>query len=144
MSSNSFSLETNLEIQNPSVVCTIFSDKSKSLDLCKKQWIVSPLFLYLYFKIYILIFKNMSYHSGSVGKESACNAGDAGLTPGLGRSLGGGHGNPLQYSCLENTRDRGAWWAIVLRVTKSRTRVKWLSTHIQQYLWVVRSRFFII
>ena len=118
MSSNSFSLETNLEIQNPSVVCTIFSDKSKSLDLCKKQWIVSPLFLYLYFKIYILIFKNMSYHSGSVGKESACNAGDAGLTPGLGRSLGGGHGNPLQYSCLENTRDRGAWWAIVLRVTK--------------------------
>ena len=85
MSSNSFSLETNLEIQNPSVVCTIFSDKSKSLDLCKKQWIVSPLFLYLYFKIYILIFKNMSYHSGSVGKESACNAGDLDSMPGLER-----------------------------------------------------------
>ena len=124
MSFNSFSLETNLEIQNPSVVSTIFSYKSKSLDLCKKTVdCISP-FLYLYFKIYILILKNMSYHGGSVGKESACNAGDAGLTPGLGRSLGGGHGNPLQYSCLENTRGRRAWWAIVLRVTKSRTRVK--------------------
>ena len=69
---------------------------------------ISP-FLDLYFKIYILIFENMSYLGGSVGKESACNAGDAGLTPGLGRSLEGRHGNPLQYSCLENTMDRGAW-----------------------------------
>ena len=50
---------------------------------------------------------------GSAGKESACNAGDAGdvgLIPGLGRSPGGGHGNPLQYSCPENSMDRGAWW----------------------------------
>ena len=55
------------------------------------------------------------------GKESACNAGatgDVGLIPGSGRSLGGGHGNPLQYSCLENPMDRGAWWAIVHKVTK--------------------------
>ena len=55
------------------------------------------------------------------GKESACNAGatgDLGLIPGSGRSLGGGHGNPLQYSCLENPMDRGAWWAIVHKVTK--------------------------
>ena len=42
-------------------------------------------------------------------KESTCNAGDLGSIPGLGRSLGGGHGNPLQYSCLENAMDRGAW-----------------------------------
>ena len=48
------------------------------------------------------------------GKESARSAGDLGLTPGLGRSPGGGHGNPLQYSCLENPVDRGAWQAIVL------------------------------
>ena len=54
------------------------------------------------------------------GKE-ARNAGDAGLIPGLGRSPGGGHGNPLQYSCLENTMDRGAWWVIVHSVAKSRT-----------------------
>ena len=55
------------------------------------------------------------------GKESACNAGatgDVGSIPGSGRSLGGGHGNPLQYSCLENPMDRGAWWAIVHKVTK--------------------------
>ena len=45
----------------------------------------------------------------SEGKESACNAGDPGLIPGLGRSPGEGHGNPLQYSCLENPMDGGAW-----------------------------------
>ena len=44
----------------------------------------------------------MGFPGGSVGKESACNAGDLGLIPGLGRSPGGGHGNPLQYSCLES------------------------------------------
>ena len=49
---------------------------------------------------------------------------------GLGRSLGGGHGNPLQYSCLENPVDRGAWQATVHRVTKTWTQLKWLSTHI--------------
>ena len=55
------------------------------------------------------------------GKESTCSAGDtgnAGSIPGLGRSPGGGHGIPLQYSCLENPRDTGAWWAIVHRVTE--------------------------
>ena len=50
---------------------------------------------------------------GSDSKESTCNAGDLGLIPGLGRSPGGGHGNPLQNSCLENPMDRGAWWATV-------------------------------
>ena len=49
------------------------------------------------------------------------DAGDMGLVPGLGRSLGGGHGNPLQYSCLENTTDRGAWQATIHRITKSQT-----------------------
>ena len=44
---------------------------------------------------------------------------DLGSIPGLGRSPGGGHGNPLQYSCLENPMDRGVWWATVYRVTKS-------------------------
>ena len=43
---------------------------------------------------------------------------DAGLIPGLGRSPGGGHGSPVQYPCLENPMDRGAWWATVRRVTK--------------------------
>ena len=60
-------------------------------------------------------------------KESACNAEDTGSIPGWGRSPGGGHGNPLPYSCLENPMDRGAWWATVHRVTKSQTQLKWLS-----------------
>ena len=50
---------------------------------------------------------------GSDGKASACNAGDLGLIPGLWRSPGEGYGNPLQYSCLENSMDREAWWATV-------------------------------
>ena len=61
------------------------------------------------------------------GKESACNAGDVGLIPELGRSPGGGHGNPLQCSCLENPMDSGAWRAMVHRVTKKRSQLTWLN-----------------
>ena len=57
----------------------------------------------------------------SAVKKSACNAGDSDLIPGSGRSPGGGHGNPFQYSCLENPMDRQAWWATVYGVTKSWT-----------------------
>ena len=53
------------------------------------------------------------FPSTSVSKESACSAGDLGLTPGSGRSPGDGNGNPLQYTCLKNSMDRGAWRAIV-------------------------------
>ena len=67
-------------------------------------------------------------HPGSSdGKESACNAGDRSSIPGLARSPGEGNGNPFQYSCLENPKDRGAWRAIVHVVAKSRTRP---STHL--------------
>ena len=58
----------------------------------------------------------------SDGKESACDAGDLGSIPGLGRSPGEGNGNPLQYSCLENPMDGGAWQATLHMVTKSQTR----------------------
>jgi len=51
-------------------------------------------------------------------KESVCNAGDMGLVPGLGGSPGEGNGNPLQYSCLENPMDRGAWQTTVHGITK--------------------------
>ena len=54
----------------------------------------------------------------SVGKESACNAGDLGLIPGSGRGPEEGNGDPLQYSCLENPMDRGAWQTTVHRVTR--------------------------
>ena len=63
------------------------------------------------------------FPDSSVGKESACNAGDPGLTPGLGRFPGEGNGNPFQYSCLENSRDRGAWWATAHGITKSQTQL---------------------
>ena len=63
----------------------------------------------------------LGFPSSSNDKESACNAGDLGLIPGLERSPGGGHGNPLQYSCLESPIDRGAWWATVHGVAKSQT-----------------------
>ena len=63
------------------------------------------------------------FPGGSDCKESACNAGDLGSIPGLGRSPGEGHGNPLKYSCLENPMDRGALRAIVRGVTKSQTRL---------------------
>ena len=63
----------------------------------------------------------LGFPGGSVSKESACNADDLSPIPGLGRSPGGGHGNPLQYSCLENPMDRGAWQAAVHGVTKHQT-----------------------
>ena len=63
----------------------------------------------------------MGFPGGSVNKESACSVGDASPIPGSGRSYGGGNGNPLQHSCLENPMDRGAWRAIVKRVSKSWT-----------------------
>ena len=64
------------------------------------------------------------FPAGSNGKESACKAGDAGSVPALGGSPGEAHGDSLQYSCLENPVDRGAWWAIVHRFAKSGTRLK--------------------
>ena len=60
----------------------------------------------------------LSFPHSSVGKESACNAGDPGLIPGSGRSPGEGNGNSLQYSCLENPMDRGAWRATVYGVIR--------------------------
>ena len=65
----------------------------------------------------------VNFPGGSVGKESTCNARDLGLIPGPGRSPGEGNCNPLQYSGLKNSMDRGPWWATVQRVTKSWTRL---------------------
>ena len=67
---------------------------------------------------------------GSDSKASAYNVGDLGSIPGLGRSPGEGNGNPLQYSCLENPMDRGAWWTTVHGVAKSQTQLKQLSMHV--------------
>ena len=61
---------------------------------------------------------SMGFPGGSVVKNLPANAGGVGSIPGLGRSPGEGNGNPLQYSCLGNPMDRGAWWAIVHGVAK--------------------------
>ena len=63
------------------------------------------------------------FSGGSDDKESACNVGDPGLIPELGRSPEVGNGNPLQYSCLENPMDRGAWQAIVQGVARNQTQL---------------------
>ena len=65
----------------------------------------------------------MGFPYSSVSKESACSVGDLRSNPSLGRSPGEGNGNPFQYSCLKNFMDRGAWWATVHGVTKSRTQL---------------------
>ena len=94
----------------------------------------SPLYCCFSFEILSLIYLvwftlrglplEVGFPGSSDGKDSACNAGDPGLIPGSERSPGEGNDCPLQYSCLENPVDRGAWWATVHGVTKSRT---WLS-----------------
>ena len=67
------------------------------------------------------------FPGGSDGKESTCNTGDLGSTPGLGRSPGEGNDNPLQQSYLENPMDRGAQWATVHGITKGQTQLRWLT-----------------
>ena len=76
----------------------------------------------------------MGFPGGSEGKVSACNAGNLGSIPASGRSPGEGNGNPLQYSCLENSMDRGAWWATVHGVAKSQTRLSDFTFTFQGYI----------
>ena len=101
---------------------------------------LAPNFLFLSLSLFVSLKQKKAVTRGSLSasqvalivKNPPANAGDvrdSGLIPGSGRSPGGGHGNPLQYSCLENPMDRGAWWAAVHGVPKSRTRLKRLSTH---------------
>ena len=83
-------------------------------------------------KIYCF-FNVKGFPGGASGKEPACQCRrfkreDAGLIPGLGKSPIEGNNNPFRYSCLENPRDRGAWWAAVYGVTQSQTRLKRLSS----------------
>ena len=75
--------------------------------------------LFLYTFVYIF----RGFPGGSEGKEAACNARDQGLIPGLGGTPGEGNGSPLQYSCLENSKDRGTWRAKAHEVAKSWTQV---------------------
>ena len=75
----------------------------------------------------IQAFVSVGFPGGSDGNKSACNAGDPGSIPGLGRSPGEGNGNPLQYSCLENSMGRGAWQAAVHVGRQESDRTKGLT-----------------
>ena len=77
-------------------------------------------------------FTFLGFPGGSEGKASACGAGDPGLILGSGRSPEEGNGNSLRYSCLENSMDRGAWWATIHRVAKNWTQLS-DYTHTQSY-----------
>ena len=77
---------------------------------------------------------HMGFPQSSVSKESACNAGDPGSIPRLGRSPGEGKGNPLQHSCLENPMDRGAWRATAHRMANSQTQLKQQHAHTRRSL----------
>ena len=76
-----------------------------------------------YLQSHFSIYRLLGFLGGPDGKVSACNTGAPGSIPGLERSPREGNGNPLQYSCLENSMDRGAWQATVHSITKSWTRL---------------------
>ena len=80
-------------------------------------------------QVYAPVASWMGFHSGSDGKESTCNAGDLGSIPGLGRSPGGQHDNPLQYSCLENPHGQRSLTGYSPWAAESWTLLKWLSMH---------------
>ena len=84
-----------------------------------------------------MVWQSIGLPGGSEGKASASNTRDLGSIPGSGRSPGEGNGNPLQYSCLENPVDGGAWWATVHGVAKSRT---WLSDFTSLIDSILKSR----
>ena len=81
--------------------------------------------------IYVSFIQNRGSSGGSVIKNLPASAGDAVPLPGLGRSIGEGNNDPLQYSCLGNPMDRGSWWAMVHMATKSQS---WVSMHALQVL----------
>ena len=85
-----------------------------------------------------LLFDSLDFPGGSDGKASVYNAGDLGSIPGSGRSPGEGNGNPLQYYCLENPMDRGAWSATVHVVPKSWTRLNDFPFLYSLILWLFK------
>ena len=93
-----------------------------------RSGLLRPKVLLLYYLIALIT--SEGFPSASADEESACSAGHMGSIPGSGRAPGGGNGNPLQYSCLGNPMDRGAWWATVHEGRKELDTAERLSTHI--------------
>ena len=96
-----------------------------SLSHTENSHLLSILLMVMYVSLGFLVAQRLKHLPAS-----ACNVGDLGLIPWSRRSSGEGNGNPLQYSCLEYSMDRGAWWATVHWVTKSLTRLKQLSMYV--------------
>ena len=91
--------------------------------------------IYVIYLLAVFDFEMLNkFPDSSVGKNSACNAGDPGSILGLGRSTGEGIGYPLQYSCLGNTMDRGGWWATVPEVAKSMTQLSLQALHLYPFI----------
>ena len=120
----------------------LFSFRMEWLDLLVVQGILKSLLqhhsskaLILWHSVFFIVqlLHPWGFPVGSDGKESAFNVGDLGLISGSGRSPGEGNGNPLQYSCLENSMDGGAWWATVHGVAKSRTWLSEFTFHIHTW-----------
>ena len=101
------------------------------LNICNIYIILNLEYIYIYTRVCVCVCVCVCVYAYSLVaqtvKESVRNVGDPGLIPGSGQSSGEGNGSPLQYSCLENSMDRGAWWATVHGVTKSRTLSSSLS-----------------
>ena len=109
-------------------LCELTTYFTEILDCIQLDFILVILNLSL--NCYVWLVTTMGFPSNSVVTE---NAGDTCSIPGSGRCPGGGHGNPLQYSCLENPMDRGAWWATVHGVSESWIRLRPLSTASQSH-----------
>ena len=115
-------------------ICQSQSPNSSHIPLVSRRWFSTSLHLVSISALQIRASVPFSWASqvALVVKNPPANAGDrrdTGLIPGSGRSPGGGNDNLLQYSCLENPMDRGAWWAIVHRITKSRMQLQQLNTY---------------
>ena len=109
-----------------------------SVGLFRQEWVGCHCLLSLSNMHLSFLHVYLGFPGGSSGKAPACQCRrhrDAVSVLGWGRSLGGGPGNPLRYSCLEKPLDWGAWLATVHRVTKNQTQLKQLSTHAHIFLW---------
>ena len=101
----------------------LFGVFGKEVMTITLQYSIGSLALWGDFNTGLQCSKRVNSPGGSDGKESACSAGVPSLIPGLGRSFGERNGYPLQYSCLENPMDRGAWWSTVHGAVESRVRL---------------------
>ena len=127
-----------LSLKCPAFFCTEVTCWLHQLlaKACPERWSVITI-CKLLSRTYVSLPSLSCFPGGSVVKNPPANTGDTGLIPGSGRSFGKRHGNPLQYSCLWNPMDGGAWWATVHGVTKCWTQLSDLAPHQAQFTVVM-------